>query len=58
MENVVIEVKLTMLWNGSVIEMSNRIYPVKKMCEKKYLNHVMTLDLELNEAAAAGSDSD
>ncbi|EAR93149.2 C2 domain protein (macronuclear) [Tetrahymena thermophila SB210] len=48
-ENIAIEVMLVMMFEGKEYELCQRLYPVKKMCEQKYLNNVMSLNLELNE---------
>ncbi|KAL4442542.1 hypothetical protein ABPG74_006944 [Tetrahymena malaccensis] len=48
-ENIAIEIMLVMMFEGEEYELCQRLYPVKKMCEQRYLNNVMSLNLELNE---------
>ena len=43
------EVKLVLIFESKEYELNQRLYPVKKMCEKKYLGSIINLDLELNE---------
>ncbi|KAL4464451.1 hypothetical protein ABPG72_011739 [Tetrahymena utriculariae] len=56
-ENMAIEIMLVMMFEGEEYELCQRLYPVKKMCEQRYLNNVMSLNLELNEQCKSSVSS-